>query len=139
MDQKEATETFMRRVMVGAYEQPIDAMRSLLMKGPIGKKPKAADMKLHVWYESLDSDSQSKIDEMVAKTAHHVLFGFLVMLDNLSMGYPIEGVLSDFALYVQSYPDQAARSDNHPDAAIRINDLGNDLDLHDLLEQYIKG
>jgi hypothetical protein len=78
------------------------------------------------------------VEVILKETAHRVLFGSLVIIDNLAMGYPIEGVISDFALYVQSYPDKASRSNNQPKDAIRINPPNNNFSLHDLLSEFVK-
>jgi retron-type reverse transcriptase len=77
------------------------------------------------------------VERIVQKAASVTLFCILVRLDNLSGGWPIEGKLSDFALYIQSYPDRAARSADQPDMRIRVNSSKNNLDLHDRMQQYV--
>jgi hypothetical protein len=138
MEQNEAINIFMERVGIRAYKSVLDEINSLLTAGPVGHKPKAEDVQLHEWHEGLDATSKLMVERMVKHTAYNVLFGFLVLLDNQTMGYPIEGVLSDFALYIQSYPDKASRANNQPKDAIRVNSPKNNIDLHDLIAKYIE-
>lgn len=138
METNEMIKEFMQRIAISAYTSPLDGVRSLLRNGPVGTKPLADDVKLHEWFASLSDIDKLMVEMVIKETAYRVLFGSLVIIDNLAMGYPIKGVISDFALYVQSYPDKTSRSNNQPKDAIRINHPKNNFSLHDLLSEFIK-
>jgi hypothetical protein len=138
MQSEEAIKVFMQRVEIRSYKAALEEVISLLKSGPIGLNPKANEIELHEWYENLNDDNKLKIEEIIKKTAFHSIFGFLMILDNLTMGYPIEGEVSDFALYIQSYSDKTSRSLNQPKEVFRINHPKNISSLHDLISGYIK-
>ncbi len=138
METNDAIKEFMQRLALSAYASPLNGIRLLLRNGPIGTKPLANDVKLHEWFENLSDTDKAMVEMVIKETADRVLFGSLVVIDNLTIGYPIEGVISDFALYVQSYPDKASRSNNQPKDTIRINHPKNNLSLYDLLSEFIK-
>jgi hypothetical protein len=138
MKLQDATTEFMQRVAIRAYENPLDIIQKLLRNGPAGTIPRVEDVELHKWYQDLSEENKAMVERVMKETAHHVLFGFLVIIDNLTMGYPIEGEVSDFALYIQAYSDKVSRSNNEPKETIRINHPKNNFSLHDLLSEYIK-
>ena len=138
MELNEIINEFMQRIVISAYKSPLDGIRSLLINGPIETKPRVDDIQLFEWYKNLSDTDKAMVEVVMKETAHRVLFGALVIIDNLAMGYPIKGTPSDFALYVQSYPDDASRLNNEPKDTIRINHPKNNFSLHDLLFEFIK-
>ena len=133
-----AVDIFMRRFSERTYKSTVRDIKEFLENGPVERKPKVRDLELHQWFQSLDEAQKSNIEEIVQKTAFSGLFGALVVLDNLTGGYPVKGQLSDFALYLQTYENTAARSVDRNQDKIRINQSKSDITLHDLIGNYIE-
>lgn len=67
------------------------------------------------------------IEEIIDRT----IFNFLVLMDN-KMGYPLEGIPSELALYFQTVSSQKTFFDYQPEEMVRINmSYTGDGDLHD--------
>jgi len=137
MESNEAVKVFLERVSIRAYKSAIEQIDSLLRGSQDSRISETEDIHLHDWYEKLDDETKIIVRAIIKKTAQKVLFGFLVILDNLTMGYPIEGVISDFALYIQTYVDKTSHSNDQPKEAIRINHPKNTSSLHDLIFEFI--
>lgn len=138
MDRDKAIDAFMNKIVVRAYKGAIAIVTQLVEDGPLERNPSAIRTALHTWYEKLDTNQQEMVRQTIKETAYSAVFGCLVVLDNRSGGYPLEGELSDFALLVQRYTDSEAYSANQVEESVRINDLSNQgIDLHDLLGEHI--
>jgi hypothetical protein len=137
MDADSGINIFLERIVNRAYKSGIDVVISLLRNGPVTRRPKLDDLKLHQWYQNLDNSQKMIVEHLVEKTAYSVLFGCLVVLDNQTMGNPIKNEVSDFGLYVQSYENADHRSNNQYNSALRINHPKGNFSLHDLIDNFI--
>lgn len=135
MEMSDAQKIFLQKIAKRAYHGTVNDIQSLLEHGPTVPAPE--ELAIHEWYQNLSVQEQAWIQKICKKTAYSVMFGSLVLLDNLTGGRPIEGVLSDFALYLQTYQDLDAKSSDLPDQKIRINPSKSLLDLHDMINEYI--
>lgn len=138
MELQDASEEFIQRVIMSGYESSLKGIQALLKDGPIGTAPRVEDVELHEWYKDLTEENKLMLEKVIKETSFRTLFGCLVIIDNLSMGYPIKGEVSDFAIYIQSYPDEASRLQNQPKESIRINHPKNNFSLHDMIFELIK-
>lgn len=138
MDRDKAIDAFMNKIVARAYKGSISIATQLLEQGPLERNPSANRTALHIWYEKLDTNQREMVRQVIKETARSAVFGCLVVLDNRSGGYPLEGDISDFALLVQRYADSEAYSANRVDDSVQINDLSNlGIDLHDLFREYV--
>jgi hypothetical protein len=81
----------------------------------------------------LDADGQEIVRSIVRDAVDLAVFGCLALLDGAAGGYPIPGKPSDFAVYLQSYADEAALSADAAQHLVRVNPNSLvDEDLHDL-------
>jgi hypothetical protein len=135
IDKEHAVHIFMERVADHAFDGPIDSIMALLTEGPVKRTPDPSEIELHTWFVSLDDAAKEKVHRIILETAFAASFGLLVILDNLTTGYPIDGQLSDFALYIQTYEDLSQIMVDQPSDKVRINH-SNAVDLHDLLWSY---
>ncbi len=128
----EAAEVFLRSIIKRGYRGTIESIMAILEKGPPGRKRSPDVAALHTWYEQLDSQARGNVAALVKETATEAIFGCLVVLDNASGGYPLEGQLSDFALQLQTYEDDEAQAENRARLSVRLNPASNqEDDLHD--------
>lgn len=138
-----AAEIFIEHLIRRAYEGAIEDTISMLSNGPPGRKPSSGRVQLSEWYNSLDETSQKNIHEIVRDAADAAVFGCLVLLDNLTGGYPFPEKLSEFALYIQAYDDDNSYKVDSPQLRVRINPadrVGHELhDLFRLLLDSRKG
>jgi hypothetical protein len=94
---------------------------------------------LHQWYVGLAPEDQQQVLQLIGEAARQAVFGCFVVLDNKQGGYPVPSVLSDYALYLQTYADEAARGRNEANLSLRMNPAaGNCIDLHDRFMELIK-
>jgi len=70
--------------------------------------------------------------EIIRESVDHAIFGVLAVLDGVAGGYPVEGVMSDFSLELQTYADGAARRENAAGLSVRINPSDTTVLLHDM-------
>ena len=139
MDRDKAIDAFMNKIVTRAYKGSISIVTQLLEQGPLERNPSATRTALHIWYKNLDTNQRGMVQQVIKEAAHSAVFGFLVVLDNRSGGYPLEGNISDFALLVQRYADSEAYSANRVDDSVRINDLSDrGTDFHDLFKEYVE-
>ena len=96
---------------------------------------------LQEWFNNLDKNHQEFVKEIVRTTIKDSIFRFLAILDN-TIGFPIRGQLSDFAIYLQTYQDWGAVPKNLPKESVRLNPNlapGHDEDeLQNLFYQRVK-
>ncbi|MGH9850047.1 MAG: hypothetical protein ACREBD_09315, partial [Blastocatellia bacterium] len=101
LNRNEATDNFLQGVISIVYEGAIKAILSTLSDGPPGRKPREDLVRLSQWFKALDKEDQGQVQAVIGDAVDAAIFCFLVMLDNLTGGYPIQGQISDFALYLQ--------------------------------------
>ncbi len=131
-EQLTATTDFIDRITLRAYEGAIRDSRKLLENGPAGRKPAQELVSLHQWFSQLAKDDREQVHRAVRDAVEAAIFGFFVVLDGASGGWPVEGEISDFALYRQSYADYDAEKADTPTTRVKINGLSMSEDLHDL-------
>jgi hypothetical protein len=129
----EALDIFLKIFVQHSLYGTIDGIKKLLENGSAGMKKKPNDVALHEWYLTLDDDAKKHIGTIIRKTAELSTFSALVVLDNKTIGYPIEGQPSDFALYLQTYEDSNGMYDYSSSIkSIRFNrSYSVEGDLHD--------
>ncbi|MCI0561052.1 MAG: hypothetical protein MN733_21405 [Nitrososphaera sp.] len=138
IDRNEAARVFLEQVIRRAYDGVIKDMQSLLSEGPPGRKPPEELVQRSQWFKSLDSDSQKHVKAIIQASVDAAVFGCLVLLDNLIVGYPLDGQLSDYALYLQTYSDMDAHKADQPEVSVRINPSSNTELLHDLFRWMLE-
>ncbi|HEX2916706.1 MAG TPA: hypothetical protein VH186_38450 [Chloroflexia bacterium] len=84
------------------------------------------------WFNKLDSQGQSHVKEIVQEAVDFAVFEVLAIFDGVAGGYPIKGVLSDFALYLQTYDNKEAFKEDTPNLSVKLNPQGTTEDLHDI-------
>jgi hypothetical protein len=132
MTSDQAVNIFLKRIISHVYDGVINDMRSLLKEGPPGRKKQRELIELKEWFQNLDERSRSYILALIERSIRLSVFSFLVVLDNKTIGYPIEGQNSDFAVYIQTYESDEARFNYSPQMSFQINlSYTVDGDLHD--------
>jgi hypothetical protein len=125
---------FLQRVYQRAFLGAIAGVEKALETGPTGRAPQPAQVVLHEWFEHLPLEDQSQVRAVIREAVRAAVFGCMVILDSASGGFALPGTPSDFALYLQSYPDERAMEENQADAATRLNPANSPApDLHDQL------
>lgn len=138
IDRNKAAEIFLRNLINRAYEQVVRGTISVLSEGPPGRKPSLDRVLRAKWYNSLDSESQEHVKAIIGEVADAAVFGSLVLLDNLTGGYPLPDHLSDFAIYIQAYENEEARKEDLPELSVRVNPSGAGYeDLHDIFRSML--
>lgn len=133
-----AADNFLRRVYQRAYLGAIGSVHKTLEKGPAGRQPPPAQVALHKWFEHLSPEDQEQVKAAIREAVRAAVFGCMVVLDNTSGGYAQPGIPSDFALYLQTYTDEAAMGENRAGAVTRLNPVNSPApDLHDQLLDLI--
>jgi hypothetical protein len=134
-----AADHFIQVLADRAYAGAIRSMTKILERGPAGRKPRSKLVQLHQWYVGLRPEDQQQVLQLIGETARHAVFGCFVVLDNKQGGYPVSSVLSDYAVYLQTYADETARGRNEANLAVRLNPAyGNNIDLHDRFMELIE-
>ncbi len=131
MNSQQAAELFLSLLIDRAYNGAIGGTTSLLEKGPPGRKPRQDLVLLHQWFQDLDEESRGQVLNVVRQAVDAAVFGCLALLDGVA-GYPIEGKISDFAVYLQVYKDIDARKANSPTSSVRLNPAYTAEFLHDM-------
>ncbi len=136
---QEAADIFLKKILNHGYQGSVQGQTSVLEKGPPGKKPPQHTIELYQWFQQLDQQDRNNVLAIIRETAKLAVFGCLVVLDNMTVGYPLEGELSDFAVYLQTYENADARKANISKRFIRINPASTlDEDLHDMMIYALK-
>jgi hypothetical protein len=128
---KEAANIFISKYLLSLYKNTYKVIESQLAEGFPGGVEEPYEMEK--WYKNLDDDSKGLINDLLQATVKITIFEVLVLLDNMTGGYPIKGQVSDFALYLQTYADVEAKRINQLREAVRFNSL-QDEELHDLFQ-----
>jgi len=134
---KEAAELFLSWLVTDAYDGAVMGMASILEKGPPGRKPSHDLVVLHQWFQSLDDESRKHVLAVILQASKAALFNCLVLLDGMA-GYPVEGKISDFAVYLQTYEDQDARKADSPQFNVRLNPAYSTEYLHDMFHWLLQ-
>jgi len=133
----EAAELFLRLLVAEAYDGAVEGTALVLKKGPPGRKPSQDLVALHRWFQDLDDESREHVLAVIRHASDAALFHCLVLIDGLA-GYPIEGKVSDFAVYLQTYASQDARMANSPQTSVRLNSAHTTEYLHDMFHQILQ-
>jgi hypothetical protein len=126
---EQAARHFIQRILFGAYRDTYTYIESGLAEGLPGRVDEP--LNLEKWYQNLDDNQKLLVKSIVQASIRAAIFEVLVLVDNMTGGYPITGQLSDFALTLQTYIDSEARYRNQPQESVRFNSIG-DYELHDL-------
>lgn len=130
---EEAAQIFVKSVFIEAHQGTIEVIDELLRQGPSGRDPSKHFVRLHEWFVALNSGDRNKVAAVIAETAQVAVFQCLAFMDGVTGGWAVPGTVSDFALYLQTYTDEAAWLENQPQDAVRINHPNRTgPDLHDL-------
>lgn len=132
MDQKEAAELFIQRIILGARVGTIGGVKKWLEFGPPGREPENRLVEMHAWFRALDKNNQDAILNIVQEAIDRALFNALVVLDGYAGGLPLKGVESDFALYLQTYREAKDEALDKPLFRIKINPWHSTEALHDI-------
>ena len=125
----EAAEIFIDRVIIDFYQVLGNILETDLPDGLPGRVDDPIE--LEKWYQDLDNSEKNIIKEVVHASVKAAMFSVLVILDNMTGGFPIKDRVSDFALYLQTYTDSNAKLENQSIESVRLNSL-KDYELHDL-------
>ncbi len=136
-NETEAGDLFLNLLLAVAYDRAVDGTVSLLEDGPPGRGPAEDLVSLHRWFQGLSDESRGCAVSVLRETAEAVLFNLLVLLDGLG-GYVIKGVVSDFAVYLQSYADEDARKANTAELRVRVNPAHTTQFLHDRMRWMLE-
>jgi hypothetical protein len=123
MNSNDAANLFMDALFYRCYLLLYPEMIEKLI--PDGGLPQADDpAALSSWYMALDTYNKKMVNETIRNTIIATVLYGLPILDNI-VGSPVKGVLSDFALYLQTYTDKNAYLKDIPREAIRVNSFNN--------------
>jgi hypothetical protein len=136
VEYQQAVDAFMRVMIAHVRNGAMKRTMSDLINGPQEPIPLPNMVNLHTWFTTLDQQSQAHIAILVKEVVDDALFSTLAVLDGVAGGYPIPGVLSDFAVYLQTYEHDSMYEVNQPQQMIRINDANTHDHLHDILSDY---
>ena len=134
----EAAKILLEQVVRRAYDGAINDMQSFLSEGPPGRNPPEDSVHRSHWFQSLDKDSQEHVRAIIRASVDAAVFGCLVLLDNLTVGYPLDGQLSDYALYLQTYTDMEAHKADKHETSVRINPPNITEFLHDMFRWMLE-
>lgn len=112
---------FMRALLLHCRDGIIADTGADLRDGPPGREPDPHLTALHQWFVHLNDDNQALVRHLVADVTDRVIFSILALLDGVAGGYPIQEVISDFALYLQTYADREMQRQDRPATSVRIN------------------
>src|SRR5262245_53332563 len=127
---KAAAEFAQRAVMI-AYDSILQNCFSELEEGAKLPNPTKDRIDWITWYQCLHAVDRGRLRAIVQDAVEFAVFRFLVMLDNLSGGPPIEGCVSDYAVYVQVYGSLEERGTDHAVSKVRVNHPNSLWGLHD--------
>jgi hypothetical protein len=139
INSNEAAKIFLEKVIRRAYDGVINDMQSLLSEGPTGRKPQKDLADRALWFQNLEEESRKHIEAIIQASVNAAVFGCLVVLDNMTIGGPLEEKLSDYALYLQTYADMHAHVADQPQESIRINVPNKTESLHDMFRWELEG
>ena len=138
LDRQQAAALFVDRLIARAYDGAIRIVMTMLENGPPGGRPRDDKVALHRWFQDIDAETKQNIRAIVECTAESAVFGACTILDGVSGGYAIPGIVSNFALYLESHRDPAADVTEPPDDSVKVcPDVGGD-NLHNLFSYAIQ-
>lgn len=137
LNREEGAELFLNLLITEAYDGAIEDITSILEDGPPGRKPRQDLVTLHRWFRSLSSESREHVFAVIREVSSATLFHCLVLLDGLA-GYPVEGKISDFAVYFQAYENQDARKADSPQTSVRLSSAYPTEYLHDIFLRILQ-
>lgn len=132
INRTEAARLFLERVIIRAHDGVIKDKIASLKDPSYLSKPSSDDELQSRWFDKLDQEGQSRVQELVRKVVRSAVFGCLVVLDNATGGEPLSTQSSDFALYLQVYKNEDELWKGEPIETVRLNHLAASLDIHDL-------
>jgi hypothetical protein len=134
---QQAVDGFLRLLLTHVRNGVSADIMHYLDAGPPGLSPDATTVYMHTWFQRLDVQSRQHVQHLISDAVDRALFSALVILDGGAGGYPVPGVISDLALYVQTYDSDARYQQNQPAQSIRLNPPNASEDLHDLFRDLI--
>jgi hypothetical protein len=137
LNRKEAAELFLNLLIIVAYDGAIEDVTSILEDGPPGRKPRQDLVTLHQWFRNLSGESREHLFAIIREVSSATLFHCLVLLDGLA-GNPVEGKVSDFAVYFLTYEDQDARKADSPQTSVRLSSPYPTEYLHDIFHRILQ-
>jgi hypothetical protein len=137
LNYEQAVSSFLRLLLMHVRNGVSADIMHYLDADPPGLNPDMTTIHMHTWFQQLDTQSRQHIQQLISNAVDRALFSSLVILDGAAGGYPVPGVISDFALYVQTYDSDARYQQNQPAQSIRINPPNASEDLHDLFRDLI--
>lgn len=135
--QEEAKDLFLRMVHACAINGARDVMAHGLTVPPVGRSPNPRHVRRREWFAGLALAAQGQVLDLVEETVEITAWRLMVLLDGMTGGPPLPETDSDFALYLQLYPDLEAQTADRPTWRVRVNPAWSGLDLHDLLRDVI--
>jgi hypothetical protein len=127
-----ASESFLKRIVIYAYDTVIKGMQKFLESGPPGRTKQQESLELFEWFQRLEKKDQLMTLKIIELTTKNTVLSFLVVLDNKVGGHPISSKSSDIAIYYQTYKNDNERFQYLPESQTRINmSYSIDGELHD--------
>jgi len=133
IDRKFAVNVFLHLVAKHAYNAVIKSKISILENGPLGRRTNNEQTALHKWYVNLGEQDRRNVITILQDAVGMAVFSTLVVLDNKTVGYPINEQVSDFALYLQTYENVNDLKSGSPKISVRLN---NSTDLEDMHDEF---
>jgi DNA-binding protein Fis len=120
-DRNTAVEIFIQTLIAHVRKGVPQNIRSALKQGPRKVSPMRNKQLLHEWFQQLNNQEKEYLYQVIQEAVDASLFSTLVILDGAAGGRPLQGKLSDFALYLQEYDDVDAERLDIPKFRIRLN------------------
>jgi hypothetical protein len=137
-NKNELVNHFIDAIINRAVDNTKNNMETLLTQGPPGQIKDPTDLAISEWYLNLKDQDKEMVQQITQNSIIRTVFNVLVIIDN-KIGYPIEGVASDYSLNLHIYNNQDDLFSNKPQQTIRINQSYSPKgDLHDLFVNKIK-
>jgi hypothetical protein len=135
IDRETAAVEFTDRVRRKAYENVIQHIVKELREGLAMPRAPEDMLKRMRWFGNLKPEDLRMVTEIIDRAAFSSAFEVMVVLDNLTGGYPIRGTISEFALYLQVFDDLESKKVDQPRERVKISPaLGRGEDLHELFQ-----
>lgn len=135
MNREQIARLFVTRIMQRAYYGVIGDKLAELEGGSLPGNLSRDLLDRRQWFQGLDDRSQTNVRQIIRASVASSVFGCLVVLDNVSGGYPLSGHVSEFALYLEV--NDGTNAINTPQSKVKISpDIGDD--LHDLFHAILR-
>jgi hypothetical protein len=139
MNRDEAARIFISQLVSVAYDEVTNGTKKDLReyRGPVKDW-----QELNRWFLQLDENHQEQVYKLIKWVAQSSVFQICAFLDGvLNLPSPVPDQVSDFALYLQTYPDWDSLLTGHPVTdSIRVNlikESDETGDLHDMFYEMI--